>query len=170
MGYCLSILPENIRKPKIFFFEAVHKVTSGMNWVKKSCSNRSIQWQAQSQRWEQKNNAMNVCKVNNQYNKHHWRFSRFFIVNQNIHYINQLQPSVVFHTETTDTICRAIQMTGFYMKWNSELKLAKPDIILECWPGFQYFQGVFRILNLKCKTAHIKFGCASCIGYDLWIK
>ena len=133
MGYCLFILPNILENQRFFFFEAVHKVTNGMNWVK-SCSNRSIQWQAQSQRWERKNNAMNVCKVNNKYTKRHWRFSGFFIVNQNIHYINQLLPSVVFHTETTDSICRAIQMTGFCMKWNSELKLAKLDIILEYWP------------------------------------
>ena len=36
--------------------------------------------------------------------------------------ISPFQPSVAFHIETGNLICRANQMTGFYMKFNTELK------------------------------------------------
>ena len=36
--------------------------------------------------------------------------------------LNQFQPSVAFHIETSHLFCRAKQMTGFYMKRNTGLK------------------------------------------------
>ena len=36
--------------------------------------------------------------------------------------LNPFQNSVAFHIETGHLFCRAKQMTGFYMKCNTELK------------------------------------------------
>ena len=43
---------------------------------------------------------------------------------------NSFQPSVAFHVETIPLICRAKQMTGFYMKGHIGLKWVK------CVPKF----------------------------------
>ena len=37
---------------------------------------------------------------------------------------NQFLPSVTFHTETSRLICKANQMTGFYMKCNTRVNLS----------------------------------------------
>ena len=39
--------------------------------------------------------------------------------------VNIFQPSIAFHIETSHLICSANQMTGFYMKCNTELKWVK---------------------------------------------
>ena len=39
--------------------------------------------------------------------------------------VNPFQPSVAFHIETSHLICKAKQMTGFYMKCNTGLKWVK---------------------------------------------
>ena len=36
--------------------------------------------------------------------------------------INPLQPSVAFHIETNQLICKTNQLTGFYMKYNTGLR------------------------------------------------
>ena len=36
--------------------------------------------------------------------------------------LNQCEPSVAFHTETSNLICTVNQMTGFYMKYKIRLK------------------------------------------------
>ena len=127
-----------------------------MNWVKKNCSNHWIQWQAQSQIWEYEINVMNMCKVNNKYTKRYWSYSGFFIINQNIPHINQFQPSVVFHLETSDLIYGAIQLTGFHMKWNNGLTLVSLDIYSWMLTDnssmqlyFQFFQGILTHAFLK---------------------
>ena len=47
------------------------------------------------------------------------------------------KPSVAIHTETNHLICCKIQITGFYMKYNTdELKWVNNGLILFCWHNF----------------------------------
>ena len=62
--------------------------------------------------------------------------------------LNQLQPSVAVHIETSHLICSATEMIGFYMKYNAGLKWAEHHTHrINFFPGnvplhfiaFQYF-------------------------------
>ena len=47
-----------------------------------------------------------------------------FVVNfEHIPQINPFQPSISIHAETSHLICSVTKTTGFYMKWNSGLKV-----------------------------------------------
>ena len=46
-----------------------------------------------------------------------WLTEGFYLLD-----LNTFHPSVVFHLETSHSICTANQMTGFYMKYNTGFK------------------------------------------------
>ena len=43
---------------------------------------------------------------------------------------NPFQPDVAFHTETSHLICATKQITGFYLKCNTALKLISRQVII----------------------------------------
>ena len=49
----------------------------------------------------------------------YWEFVRSYYT------FRQFQSSAAFHIETNHLICTADQMTGFYLKYNTGLKLVK---------------------------------------------
>ena len=51
--------------------------------------------------------------------------------NDGVSFFNPFQPSVAFPTETSNLICSANQMAGFYMKYNTGLKWANIKKICE---------------------------------------
>ena len=55
--------------------------------------------------------------------EHLWRVP--FVLKTYEKLINPLQPSRAIHSETSHLICSANQVTGFYMKCNTELKRIK---------------------------------------------
>ena len=59
--------------------------------------------------------------------------------NDGVSFFNPFQPSVVFPTETSNLICSANQMAGFYMKYNTGLKWANIKKICEGYETFHYF-------------------------------
>ena len=61
--------------------------------------------------------------------------------------INPFQPSVVFHIETSQLLCRAKEITGFLMRCNTGLEWVKG------YRGFP-FEGSINYLhkNLPCET------------------
>ena len=63
--------------------------------------------------------------------------------------LNQLQPSVAVHIETSHFICSATQMTGFYMKYNAWLKWAKHHT-----HRINLFQAMFNFTSLLSSISY----------------
>ena len=62
----------------------------------------------------------------------------FIIDFEHIKYVNQFQSSDAFHIETSQLICNANQITGFYMKCKAGLTWINPPRtnapLFQCFP------------------------------------
>ena len=78
------------------------------------------------------------------------------------------KPSVAIHIETSHLICWAIQMTGFYMKCNTdELKWVNNGLILFCWHNFlKYLTFVSFFKKISVSKRFIVYFC---INFYLFI-
>ena len=63
--------------------------------------------------------------------------------------VNLLQPSVVFHIETSQLICRANKMTIFYMKCKTWLKRVKQQPVRFC---IQSIYSPYRLDESPCSS------------------
>ena len=73
------------------------------------------------------NRSHNMITWNLQYRRHvAVKFHLYnYSISRSLKLLNQFQPSVAFHIETSYLICRENQINGFYMKCNTRLKWIK---------------------------------------------